>query len=81
MTSDIFLVFLTYLLTLISLFSKIRFSLTYLPKNLTLYVNAPLARFAIIKKLNKEDKIKLCFGNLCLLQQRIIFRYFQTLAI
>ena len=48
MTSDVFWTFLTYLPTYpnqilyyISLFSKIRFSLTYLPKYLTSYVNAP----------------------------------------
>ena len=50
MTSDVFWAFLTYLpstypnqiLYYISLFSKIRCSLTYLPKNLTSYVNSPL---------------------------------------
>ena len=49
MTSDGFWIFLTYLPTLIrclmlyyiSLFTKIRCSLTYLPKSLTSYVNAP----------------------------------------
>mgnify|MGYP001218508863 CR=1 FL=1 len=48
MTSDVFGAFLTYLPTLISnqilyyinLCSKIRCSLTYLPKNLNLHVNA-----------------------------------------
>ena len=48
MTSDVFGIFLTYLPTYpnqilyyVRLFSKIRFSLTYLLKNLTSYVNAP----------------------------------------
>ena len=35
----------------ISLFSKIRCSLTYLPKNLTLYVNAPLSNLAPIFRM------------------------------
>ena len=44
MTSDVSGVFLTNpnkILYCISLFSKIRYSLTYLPQNLTSYVNAP----------------------------------------
>ena len=49
MTSDDYWVFLTYLPTYpnqilyyTNIFSKIRCSLTYLPKNLTSYVNSPI---------------------------------------
>ena len=49
MMSDVFWAFLTYLPTYpnqilyhISLFIKIRCILTYLPKNLTSFVNAPI---------------------------------------
>ena len=47
----------------ITLFSKIRFSLTYLPKNLTSYVNAPKCKLPHISNVGMKYTREECGGT------------------